>query len=62
LKKDVRHALVDGIYTAEAAAQRKGTQDTAYSLHILTRHLHQKINRPSGIRSRRERNSRTRAP
>ncbi|GAA3266885.1 hypothetical protein [Streptomyces lavendulae] len=35
LKKDVRHALVDGIYTAEAAAQRKGTQDTAYSPAFL---------------------------
>ncbi|MFJ8214980.1 hypothetical protein [Streptomyces sp. NPDC096033] len=31
LKKDVRHALMDGLYTPEAAAQRKGGQDTAYS-------------------------------
>ncbi|KIF01579.1 membrane protein [Streptomyces sp. RSD-27] len=35
LKKDVRHALVDGIYTPEAAAQRKGQQDTAYSAGFL---------------------------
>ncbi|MEU3726197.1 hypothetical protein [Streptomyces sp. NPDC031705] len=35
LKKDVRHALVDGIYTPEAAAQRKGAQDAAYSPAFL---------------------------
>ncbi|MEV7523268.1 hypothetical protein [Streptomyces sp. NPDC091371] len=35
LKKDVRHALMDGIYTAEAASQRKGTQDAAYSPAFL---------------------------
>ncbi|MFF5707189.1 hypothetical protein ACFY7H_32580 [Streptomyces sp. NPDC012794] len=35
LKKDVRHALVDGIYTPEAAARRKGTQDAAYSPAFL---------------------------
>lgn len=35
LKKDLRHALVDGIYTPEAAAQRKGAQDAAYSPAFL---------------------------
>ncbi|MEU9027641.1 hypothetical protein AB0D46_08910 [Streptomyces sp. NPDC048383] len=35
LKKDVRHVLMDAIYTPEAAAQRKGTQDTAYSPAFL---------------------------
>ncbi|MFD9454173.1 hypothetical protein ACFWBC_13935 [Streptomyces sp. NPDC059985] len=36
LKKDVRHALVDTIYTPEAAAQRKGAQDAAYSPTFLS--------------------------
>ncbi|MFF3020965.1 hypothetical protein [Streptomyces sp. NPDC057939] len=35
LKKDVRHTLVDTIYTPEAAAQRKGAQDAAYSPAFL---------------------------
>ncbi|MER5811393.1 hypothetical protein ABT143_24910 [Streptomyces sp. NPDC002033] len=35
LKKDIRHALVDGVYTPDAAAQRKGTQDAAYSPAFL---------------------------
>ncbi|MER5775640.1 hypothetical protein ABT144_15390 [Streptomyces sp. NPDC002039] len=35
LKKDVRHALMDGIYTPEASAQRKGAQDTSYSPAFL---------------------------
>ncbi|AZM90212.1 hypothetical protein [Streptomyces sp. W1SF4] len=35
LKKDVRHALVDGIYTPEAAALRKGAQDAAYTPAFL---------------------------
>ncbi|MER6394163.1 hypothetical protein ABT236_37650 [Streptomyces sp. NPDC001523] len=37
LKKDVRHALVDGIYTAEAAAPLKGPQDEAYSTGFLAK-------------------------
>lgn len=36
LKKDARHTLVDGIYTTEAAAQRKGPQDAAYSPAFLS--------------------------
>ncbi|MDA5279149.1 hypothetical protein [Streptomyces sp. Isolate_45] len=36
LKKDVRHTLVDTIYTPEAAAQRKGAQDAAYSPTFLS--------------------------
>ncbi|MFD9380712.1 hypothetical protein ACFWBH_35255 [Streptomyces sp. NPDC059999] len=35
LKKDVRHALMNGIYTPEAGAQRKGAQDAAYSPAFL---------------------------
>lgn len=37
LKKDVRHAIMDGIYTSEAATQRKGAQDAAYSAAFLAR-------------------------
>ncbi|MBT2405289.1 MULTISPECIES: hypothetical protein [unclassified Streptomyces] len=36
-KKDKRHAIVDGIYTAEAAARVKGPQDEAYSPAFLAR-------------------------
>lgn len=36
LKRDRRHAIMDGIYTPEAAARLKGTQDTAYSASFLT--------------------------
>ncbi|MFE2286832.1 hypothetical protein ACFXDJ_22005 [Streptomyces sp. NPDC059443] len=36
LKKDLRHAIMDGIYTAEAATRLKGTQDAAYSPAFLT--------------------------
>ncbi|MCJ1680732.1 hypothetical protein MTF65_25975 [Streptomyces sp. APSN-46.1] len=36
-KKDRRHALVDGIYTPEAAARLKGAQDEAYSSAFLAR-------------------------
>ncbi|MFE2527567.1 hypothetical protein ACFXEL_25355 [Streptomyces sp. NPDC059382] len=35
LKKDVRHALMDGIYTPEAGSQRKGAQDASYSPAFL---------------------------
>ncbi|MGW2680195.1 hypothetical protein [Streptomyces sp. NPDC001436] len=35
LKKDVRHALMDALYTPEAAAQRKPQQDAAYSPAFL---------------------------
>ncbi|RSS62802.1 hypothetical protein [Streptomyces sp. WAC06614] len=34
-KKDTRHALVDGIYTQDAAARLKGPQDQAYSAPFL---------------------------
>ncbi|MER6523312.1 hypothetical protein ABT246_41840 [Streptomyces sp. NPDC001553] len=37
LKKDTRHALVDGIYTPEAAARLKGPQDEAYSTGFLAK-------------------------
>ncbi|MFF2577718.1 hypothetical protein [Streptomyces goshikiensis] len=36
-KKDSRHALVDGVYTPDAAARLKGPQDDAYSAAFLTR-------------------------
>ncbi|MFC9296620.1 hypothetical protein ACFTWH_16360 [Streptomyces sp. NPDC057011] len=36
LKKDARHALMDGIYTPEAASERKGAQDAAYSTAFLS--------------------------
>ncbi|MFJ9344498.1 hypothetical protein ACIRP0_35240 [Streptomyces sp. NPDC101733] len=35
LKKDVRHALMDGIYTPQAAAQLKTAQDATYSPAFL---------------------------
>ncbi|MEV6571957.1 hypothetical protein [Streptomyces sp. NPDC051577] len=37
LKKTSRHALVDGIYTPEAAARQKGPQDEAYSATFLAK-------------------------
>ncbi|MFF4320583.1 hypothetical protein [Streptomyces sp. NPDC001568] len=36
-KKESRHALVDGIFTPDAAARLKGPQDEAYSSAFLTR-------------------------
>ncbi|MGW7103396.1 hypothetical protein [Streptomyces sp. NPDC054838] len=35
LKRDLRHAIMDTVYTPAAAAARKGTQDTAYSPALL---------------------------
>ncbi|MFF3430999.1 hypothetical protein [Streptomyces sp. NPDC002602] len=37
LKKDSRHALVDGIYTPEAGARLKGPQDKAYTPELFAR-------------------------
>ncbi|MCX5074247.1 hypothetical protein OHA84_19785 [Streptomyces sp. NBC_00513] len=49
LKKDTRHALVDGIYTPEAAARLKGPQDEAYSTGFLAKlGLDANGNPPSG--------------
>ncbi|GLW04119.1 hypothetical protein [Streptomyces lavendulae] len=56
----VKDALAQ-LATQDLACRYAGADGKRY-LHILTWHLHQKINRPSGIRSRRDRNSRTRAP
>ncbi|MCX4846463.1 hypothetical protein [Streptomyces sp. NBC_00893] len=36
-KKDSRHAIVNTIYTAEAAAKLRGPQDAAYSTEFLAR-------------------------
>ncbi|MFI5621753.1 hypothetical protein [Streptomyces sp. NPDC051567] len=36
-RKNSRHALVDGIYTAEAAGRLKGPQDAAYSTAFLAK-------------------------
>lgn len=36
-KKNSRHALVDGIYTPDAAARLKGPQDEAYSASFLAK-------------------------
>ncbi|MFD9166040.1 hypothetical protein ACFVZ8_29245 [Streptomyces sp. NPDC059558] len=36
-KKDMRHALVDALYTAEAAARLKAPQDKAYSTEFLAK-------------------------
>ncbi|MFD6971682.1 hypothetical protein [Streptomyces sp. NPDC059949] len=36
-KKTSRHAIVDGIYTPDAASRLKGPQDEAYSAAFLTR-------------------------
>ncbi|MEV6687385.1 hypothetical protein AB0N28_18920 [Streptomyces sp. NPDC051130] len=36
LKRDLRHAIMDALYTPEAAAARKGAQDSAYTPAFLT--------------------------
>ncbi|MET9320441.1 hypothetical protein ABZX75_09670 [Streptomyces sp. NPDC003038] len=36
-KKNSRHAIVDGVYTPEAAARLKGPQDAAYSTAFLAK-------------------------
>ncbi|MFE4637710.1 hypothetical protein ACFRJ1_30635 [Streptomyces sp. NPDC056773] len=49
LKKNLRHTIMDGIYTSEAAPQLKSRQDAAYSPAFLTSlGLDQNGNAPQG--------------